>query len=136
MYSAAVLVAATAWLIATAWLHLRLARSRSMEQVASRRLFENALCDLAVAVIAAVLLLKGHTLRLALAGLWIVPPTLLAAAVSSAGLLLYATLSARGQPSAPAPRRFPVTWLDWRTASLLAMIVALVLLERQPLPEL
>jgi hypothetical protein len=108
-----------------------------MEQVAPRRLFENAHCDLVVAVFAAVLLLKGHTLRLALAGLWMVPPTLLAAAVSSAGLLLYASLAARGrQPSVLPPRPFPASWLDWRTVSLLGMFVALALLERQPLPEL
>ncbi|HZN36292.1 MAG TPA: hypothetical protein VFB80_20830 [Pirellulaceae bacterium] len=137
-YSIAALVAATAWLLSTAWLHWRLVARRPAELHGHlRRLMTLALSELLVASFAALLLWQGHGSRVLLAGLWTVPPVLLVvAAISSAALLAAAGSGAR-EVSAIAPNSLEAAPPSdrWRTVIVLALLISLGLLALRPLPE-
>lgn len=132
---AAVLFATTAWLASAAWLHVELASSAKPPLLPSR-LLVNLASDLLVAILAGAILLQGSQSHILLAGLWIVPPTLLTVATPSFVLLLTAAVGARhrlpGEQSGDYPP--PRTGGRWRTAIVLALLVSLLALGAQPLP--
>src|SRR5882724_7695658 len=120
IYIAVLILAATAWLLSTAWLHLAIARQRSRPLAPQPgRAALHAVTDLLVAASATAVLLQGHRSPLALAGLWAVPPALLAISAPSAVLLL--AVAYRKRPAAHAPQQR-------RTLDLLRLIVAATLL--------
>jgi hypothetical protein len=80
--------AITAWLLLTAWVHWRLARSRR-SRVSSRRglLWSLAAFNVGLAAAAGILLAQGHHSNLPIAGLSDLPPTIIAVALPSAASL-------------------------------------------------
>src|SRR5262245_61481340 len=69
----AAILCTTAWLFSTAWLHWRLRSSAATDKVARQ-----AVLDLLVSALAGFILNQGHLSLVALAGLWTIPPVLLA----------------------------------------------------------
>ena len=136
-YSAAALAATTVWLLSTAWLHWRLCDWRPDElRSRLRRLLALAVSELLVACFAGLILWQGHRSRVLLAGLWLVPPALLAVAATSLAVLIAAGGSAWRELGTLAPDSTdaPGSSDRWRTAVVLALFVSLGLLQRQPLP--
>ena len=136
-YSAAALLAATAWLLSTAWLHWRLAEWRPPEwRGRLRRLGALAVSESIVAAFAGVLLWQGHGSRVLLAGLWTVPPVLLAASVISLAAIVASAGSTWREVRDQQPEESDVRPPSdrWRTAIVLALLIALGLLASQPLP--
>jgi hypothetical protein len=137
-YSIAALLAATAWLVATAWLHWRLADWQPAELSGRfRRLLPLAFSDAIVAAFAGLLLWQGHASRVYHAGLWLVPPTLFVVSGTSLAILIAAAVSAGRelQHTEPAAGSSPTPSDRWRTAIVLALLISLGLLGRQPLPQ-
>jgi hypothetical protein len=108
-FGGAVIIAATAWLLATAWLHVSAARSRRPFHVAAGRLRLHASTDLAIGALAVVVLFQGHESPLALAGLWAIPPALLAISIPSAVVLGLASRASK--PPASTSSRVELDWL-------------------------
>ena len=137
-YSIAALLAATAWLVATAWLHWRLADWQTAELPGRfRRLLQLAFSDALVAAYAGLLLWQGHASRVFHAGLWLVPPTLIVVSGTSLAILIAAAVSAGREMrhTEPAEAAGVAPSDRWRTAIVLALLISLGLLGRQPLPE-
>ena len=137
-YSIAALLAATAWLVATAWLHWRLADWQAAELPGRfRRLLPLAYSDAVVAAFAGLLLWRGHASRVFHAGLWLVPPTLIVVSGTSLAILIAAAVSAARElhRTEPAEVASPGSNDRWRTAIVLVLLISLVLLGRQPLPQ-
>ena len=133
IYIAVLILAATAWLLSTAWLHLAIARQRSRPLAPQPgRAALHAVTDLLVAASATAVLLQGHRSPLALAGLWAVPPALLAIGIPSA--LLLAAAAFREQHLNHAFARRPALDLA-RVMIALVLLISLVLLATRPLPE-
>lgn len=133
-YTAAALAAATLWLLSTAWLHWQLAEYRPNPR-RFWRLLPLAISDLLVACFAGLILWQGHGSRVMLAGLWLIPPVLLGVAATSLAVLLAAAANAWREPLPPDESDSrPATSDRWRTAVVLALFVALGLLNSRPLP--
>jgi hypothetical protein len=128
-----VLVAATAFLLATAWLHLGAARWQPEETLPRLwRLGRGLVADLAVCVFAVMLFVRGPESGTFRAGLWLLPSILLtvAAASGAVGALALRSglrhLPAEGSPaSAPSGQRRTDLIRALMTIALLATIVAL-----------
>jgi hypothetical protein len=89
IYPWATIAATTMWLSSVAWLHWRLAReARQGRFTPARQLVLNAVSDLLVAAFAWFILREGHRSPVALAGVWLIPPTLLSIAAPSTLVLL------------------------------------------------
>jgi hypothetical protein len=137
-YVVAVLVATTAWLFSAGWLHWRLAHWQADDPLQRlMRLLMNAVSDFLVWAIAAMTLFKGPESRMLLAGLWIVPPTLMAVAAASIVVLSLAMIRIwpevrQGRAAGKAP---PKARDRWRTVIVLALFVSLGMLSAQPLPR-
>src|SRR5262245_1655229 len=116
---AAAIVATTAWLISTAWLHRRVAHQLG----GARQALLEAGADVAVVILAAMVLRRGHVSGAALTDLWLVPPILLAIGATSAVVLAIAGLTASNQTRGGAMRRDL-----WRIAIVVGLIVSLGLL--------
>jgi hypothetical protein len=86
--AALAIVFATVWLVWTAWLHAKIARSPGESWMSKRRMISRAAVNLLVAAVAGAILLQGHRSPFAVAGLWVVSPTLLAVGVPSGVALL------------------------------------------------
>jgi hypothetical protein len=134
---AAVLVTATAWLLAAAWLHWRLAHSPNEDPIERlTRLGMNGVSDLLVALLAAVSLFRGPESRVLLAGLSLVPPALMAVAAASIVALAIGMLEAwrRRDSAASGSDSLPRARDRWRTAVVVALFVSIGMLSTQPLP--
>ena len=90
--------------------------------------------DLLVACFAGLILWQGHGSRVMLAGLWLIPPVLLGVAATSLAVLLAAASNAWREPLPPDESDSQPTSDRWRTAVVLALFVALGLLNSRPLP--
>jgi hypothetical protein len=121
VFAGAVVIAATAWLLATAWLHVSAARSRRPLYVAAGRLRLHAITDLAIGALAVVVLFQGHESPVARVGLWAIPPALLAISIPSAIVLGQAARAS--QPPASASAR---TQLDWLRIVISAALLGLL----------
>jgi len=111
----AIVLCTTLWTISTAWLHWRL-----RFPAASRGLAWQALQDLCLAAVATAILIQGHESPISRAGLWAIPPVLLALAVPSALVLLDAArIAPQGQAENSAITRF-------RSAMAIALLACLV----------
>jgi hypothetical protein len=108
-FAGAVNIAATAWLLATAWLHASAARARRPLYVGAGRLRLHAATDLAIGALAVVVLFQGHESPVARAGLWAIPPALLAISIPSAIVLGQAARTS--QPPASESSRVRFDWL-------------------------
>jgi hypothetical protein len=128
-----VLAAATAFLLATAWLHLGAARW-TPEELLPRlwRLGRAMVADIAICVFAVMLFIRGPESGAFRAGLWLLPPVLLTVAAASAAvgaLALRAGLRqvpAAGSSAAPGQRRADLI----RALVTIALLAAIVALER------
>ena len=104
-----VLLSATAYLVATARFHYRKARWRPNELVP--RLWSLGrwlVCDVMIGLLAGIAIAKGHDAHVIKAGLWLLPPTLLAVSAASALAALIALRDGAGRffrdiPPANAP---------------------------------
>ena len=121
--SIAAILCATAWALSTVWLHWRLRLVETPGQIA-----EQAILDLIVAAMAGILLSQGHLSPLALAGLWMIPPVLLALGAPSGVALLTVAWMTRHEPG----KRSVATRL--RTAIAIALILTLAWLAMRPRP--
>ena len=108
-FAGAVIITATAWLLATAWLHASAAGSRRPFYVAAGRLRLHAVTDLAIGALAVVVLYQGRDSPVAQAGLWAISPVLLAISIPSAIVLGQA--SRASQPPVSAVSRAELDWL-------------------------
>jgi len=123
---AAMLNAATGYLLATAWFHATTAHGRPND-LGPRlgRLGRGLACDLILGCASGAALASGHTATLFRAGLWIVPPTLLAVCAASA---LVEVLALRDQRSPLASSRPPASArLPLDRSELLRLIFAVLL---------
>jgi hypothetical protein len=137
-YIAATIAATTAWLGSAAWLHWRLTCEASEgRRTQAKQLILNAVSDLLVAAFAGFILREGHKSPVALAGLWLIPPTLLAVAAPSALVLLASAWGMRTAQSnddeLPQSDQSAVT-SRLRTAIVVALFLALGGLASRPLP--
>jgi hypothetical protein len=115
---ALVLAAATAYLLATAWLHVR-----ALPGEWTRAIF----ADLAVGVCAAAMFYVGPESRTIQAGLWLLPSVLLTSGVASAAVAGFAIWDGRGRLANGSA----VNRIGWIHALLaIALIIAVVWLER------
>ena len=118
-----VILCATAWALSTAWLHWRL-----RAPAAPSRMTWQAILDLLVAAMTGVILKQGHLSPVAFAGLWTIPPVLLALALPSALVLLLAARIARSQQAES------LTAMRLRTATGMVLLLALGWLATRPVP--
>lgn len=119
-FFSSVIVATTAWLLATAWLHASLAR-RGRWLIGAGRLGLHAVLDLAIAAFTVVVIFQGHESAVASSGLWAVPPALLAVSLPSAVVLGRAAFGNQ-PPGFPSPReRF-----DWLRFVISAALLVLL----------
>jgi hypothetical protein len=123
LISIAVILCATAWALSTAWLHWRLRLAATPCRMAGQ-----AVLDLLVAAMAGFILNQGHLSPLALAGLWTIPPVLLALGVPSGVALLTVAWMARHEQG----KRSVVTRL--RTTIAIALILTLAWMAMRPRP--
>ena len=125
-----VLAAATTFLLATAWLHLDVARWTP--EALLPRLGRGLVADIAVCVFAVMLFVRGPESGMFRAGLWLLPPLLLTAAATSAvvGALALRTglrhIPAAGSTAAADMRRTDLV----RALVTIALLAAIVALER------
>jgi NaMN:DMB phosphoribosyltransferase len=118
LYRAMTIISATAWLVSTAWLHFK-----SMQGITSSVALLQAGGDLVLAAVAGLLLAAQNRSALALAGLWVVPPILIAiSGTSAAALAMVAIAASNQQPEGKA------SFSRWRIAIALAVVVSLGML--------
>jgi hypothetical protein len=102
---AALFVAATIYLLATARFHAILARWRPGDCGPRLGILGRGLaCDLIISCLSGILLANGHTTPLYRAGLWLVPPILLTACATSAAVEALALRDSRIQFAGGGPR--------------------------------
>jgi hypothetical protein len=130
------LVTATGYLLALAELHIRTATWRPNELVPRLWLLGRALAwNLIVAIIIGTVIFRGSSASVARAGLWIVPPAILAAAVASVLTLAFALSDGwlnrfvSDIPPEAAPRGKPRSGLVHGILAVL-LILAISLLEK------
>jgi len=104
----AVILATTAWLLATVWLHASLAHSARW-LISAGRLRLHAVLDLAIAALAVVVIFQGHQSAVASVGLWTIPPALLAVSLPSSVVLGRAAFG--NQPGKLPATRERFDWL-------------------------
>jgi hypothetical protein len=120
-----------------AWCHIRLAQANGLHRRWPTLL--QSLGDFGVAGTALVILRQGHQSPLASAGVWLLPPTLLAVAVPSAILELASGLTARHaalRPEARLPSRAMYLFAMSRAVSLMALLAWLIWLAMRAEPAL
>ena len=127
-------MAATAFLLATAWLHLGAARWQPEELLPRLwRLGRGLVADIAVCVFAVMLLVRGPESGTFRAGLWLLPPVLLTVAAASAvvgALALRAGLPRIPSDASPAGRPAQRRTDLIRALVTIALLAAIVALER------
>jgi hypothetical protein len=97
-------IAATGYLLATAWFHATATRrDRNNPGLPLGRLSRGLACDLILGCASGAALASGHTAALFRAGLWIVPPTLLAVCAASALAEVLALRDRRSQLASHQP---------------------------------
>jgi hypothetical protein len=116
----AVIIAVTAWLLATAWLHVSFARSRH-PLLGAWRIGLHAVIDLAISALSVVVLFLGHESGVAQAGLWAIPPALLAISIPSAVVLGQAARATEPRGSESLRDRF-----DWLRIVISAALLGLL----------
>lgn len=127
------LAAATAFLLATAWLHLGAARW-TPDDLRPRlwRLGRGLVADIAVCVFAVMLFVRGPESGTFRAGLWLLPPILLTVAFTSAVVAALALrtglrqISTASSAAATSQRRTDLI----RALVTIALLAAIVALER------
>jgi len=129
------LAAATAFLLATAWLHLGAARWQPEELLPRLwRLGRGLVADIAVCVFAIMLFARGPESGTFRAGLWLLPPVLLTVAAASAAVCALALRS--GLRRLPAQVSSAAAGAGQRRTDLIralvtiALLAAIVALER------
>jgi hypothetical protein len=121
-YNGVVKLGATAWLLATAWLHAALARQRGQLSISAGRLRWHAVIDLCVAATTIFILWRGHESAIARNGLWSAPPALLAVASTSAVVL---ALEARAKrPTFSLSRHTTGEWVRMGISLVLLVVLA------------
>ena len=134
-YDACVLTAATAYLLATAWMHTGGTFWLPSElRGRLRELGRGLVSDLVVVAFAVLLYIRAPETSVLRAGMWIVPPVLLAASAASVlvGCLAFWNGVRRNLPSTPpaaATHGKPLRGLLHSVVTLL-LLVALIALER------
>ena len=110
------------FLLTTAILQARSARGLAPDASSRRGLIMELLCDLSVAVGAGMTLAEGHQNGVLRVGLWLVPPSLLAASAASAVASLLAW-----RLGTESTTRHKIRWLR---PSLAAMVIAFLVALR------
>jgi hypothetical protein len=131
----ALLLAATVYLLALAELHLRVAAWHPTEIISRLWLLGRVLAaNLMIAIFVGIVLYRGAAAHVALAGLWIVPPTVLAAVTVSA--LTSAFAVGNGWRScftdtapSPSPAHTPRSGL-FHGISAVGLVLAIYAIER------
>jgi hypothetical protein len=137
-YVAATIIAATWWLACLGYSHLRRAGGGPVLPLRRTATASQIVGDLLVAAAAVAILSQGHASNFALAGLWLIGPALLAAALPSAVLLIVVTSVGYGpQPvSAAEPSETKAPGNTCRLASTLVLTASLALLASHSNPLL
>ncbi len=130
----ALLLAATVYLLALAELHIRAATWRSTDLISRLWLLGRVLAaNLIIAIFLGIILYRGAAAHVALAGLWVVPPALLATVTASALTIVLAVGKGwRSYFTDPVPSQSPHKLRSglFHGISAVCLVLAIYAIER------